>query len=500
MDAALVRAGQVDALVERIRERRYDFVALDSIFTVPTVERLKEACPDTPILVGGTNALPLLLFAPADYAIVGPGREAMRAFVDSFAGGSLPGDVPNLWFPDARRTDRSNGSGPGSGSSTGAHSVRSRSGLGLRRPRAQPRGEHAPPERRPGAGVRVPGRLALRAGVRVRSRAAPRARSWPSCLFRDRARDGIREFLDNTRGCAFCAFRFQSHVVDRADDAAERAAQQIARSGRPVRRSRVQRSKREPVPVPDPADRENPLGPIFPWTRSSSARFPIVLARNPKERDRGNRGRGRRRDPASPAAARLRELRSGRARSPREGDPRRGEREGGPAALRVERRFGDVGALFGGHGFILFTPWTRPEDVAENIRIVRDEAPFLAGSLGLASRLCFYDPFNPIYRLAESQGLARRSARDYGLDFRFADDRTELMCRLALSLERELVRNGEEAGPGLARAVLTAVVPQFGGNGPAAGRESAAAVFRATESRAKENLARDSELWPGVRR
>jgi hypothetical protein len=150
--------------------------------------------------------------------------------------------------------------------------------------------------------------------------------------------------------------------------------------------------------------------------------------------------------------------------------------------------------VFRGHGFILFTPWTRPEDVAENVRVIRDEAPFLAGSIGLASRLCFYDPFNPIYRLAEAEGLAVRSARDYGLDFRFADARTDRMCRLARALEGDFIRKGAPPGKALSRAVLTAVAPLFVDSPDAPNDE----LFRRAEAAASENLRRDRALWPGA--
>jgi radical SAM superfamily enzyme YgiQ (UPF0313 family) len=497
VDAALVRAGLVDALVDRIRERRYDFVALDSIFTVPLVRRLKEACPDVPVLVGGTNALPLFLFAPADWAIVGPGREAMTAFVDAFANGALPGAVPNLWF---RRPDRS------------IDRTEAARDWALE-PELVPFDpdldwDYVGSDRSEAANTRFPSVVPeLGCAFHVDSLSGPAYASLErgassevlnELPLSERARDGVRPFLDNTRGCAFCAFRFQSHVVDRAGEAVDRTAAQIetlsSRYG--VREFSVQS--------------ENPFRFLVPLIKRIRARrlpvdallvrtFPAVLARNPKLVTAGI-------EAAVEAGIRLHLQQLGFESFVQEeldhlGKGVRVEENVQAARLlfELQRRFPGTAHLFGGHGFILFTPWTRPEDVVENIRIVRDEAPFLAGSLGLSSRLCFYDPFNPIYRLAEREGLVMRSPHDYGLDFRFADDRTELMCRLALALERELVQGGEEAGPTVSRAVLTAVAPWFAGDGPATHEKSASTVFREAEARAKENVARDAELWPPMR-
>ncbi len=497
VDAALVRADRVEELVARVQGRRYDFVALDSVFTVPVVTRLKEACPDTPLLVGGTNALPLLLFAPADFAIVGPGREAMRAFVDAFARGDLPGAVPNLWYrtPDGTigRTNETRGW------ALDPELVPFDPDLDW---------DYVGPERDAGANTRfasVVPELGCAFGADALSgpayasldRSAP-SRAMEEVSFTPVARAGIQAFLDDTRGCAFCAFRFQTHVVDRAEVAAERTADQIERLGSRygAREFSVQS--------------ENPFRFLAPLVEEIRARdlpvdallvrtFPAVLARNPAAVTAGI-------EAVVDSGIRLHLQQLGfenfvQDELDRLGKGIRAEENVAAARLlfELDRRFGRAVHLFGGHGFILFTPWTRPEDVVENVRIVREEAPFLAGAIGLASRLCFYDPFGPMYRLAERDGLSVRSARDYGLDFRYADDRTELMCRLAMALEGRLAEEGEERGPKLSRAVLTAVAPLFVGEGTRIGSSSAddpAAIFRKAESRARENLARDSEIWP----
>ncbi|MBZ0267238.1 hypothetical protein K8I85_03720, partial [bacterium] len=301
------------------------------------------------------------------------------------------------------------------------------------------------------------------------------------------------------RGCAFCAFRFQTHVVERGAPGRLRAAAQIAtlaeRYG--IREFSVQ-SEHPFAFLPALVKRIRADG--LPVERLLVRTFPIVLARNPDLVRRGVAA-------AAEAGIALHLQQLGFENFVPEELDRLGKgikaEENVRAArllFELDREFAGAAHLFGGHGFILFAPWTRPEDVLENIRVVREEAPFLADSLTPVSRLCFYDPFNPIYRLAERQGLTRTTAHDYGLDFRFADDRTERMNRLMALLERRLVDDGEEEGAALSRAVLTAAAPLFTGDA-VDGRDpdAAAAVFRETETRARENLARDAELWPGAR-
>lgn len=498
VDAALVRAGAVDALADRIREAAYDFVALDSIFTAPLVRRLKERCPETPILLGGTNALSLFLCSPADWAIVGAAREAMGAFARAFEAGALPGDVPNLWHR-----------GPGGSIDLTAAARDWQLDAELASFDPDLEWDYVGGPRDGNANLRFPSvvpELGCAFGADSMNgdayAALPRGEA-PQVLaavpLSNAARDAIVPLLDNTRGCAFCAFRFQTHVSERAEEAAARAVAQMARLAERygIREFSVQ-SEHPFAFLPALIDRIR--ADALPVERLLVRTFPIVLARNPQLVRRGLAA-------AAEAGITLHLQQLGFENFVADeldhlGKAIKVEENVRAARLlfELDREFPRVAHLFGGHGFILFTPWTRPEDVVENVRVVREEAPFLADSLTLLSRLCFYDPFNPIYRLAERQGLTMTTARDYGLDFRFADDRTERLTRLAILLERRFLEAGEEAGPALSRAVLTGAAPLFTGE-TVDGRDpkAAAALFAEAEARARDNLARDRELWPEAR-
>jgi hypothetical protein len=456
VDAALVHVGAVGELVARIRERAYDLVALDSIFTVDVIARLKRECPEVPILVGGTNALSLFLFSPADYAIVGPARSAMPLFLEGLPAGTLPGAVPNLYV---RQAD-------GSIDQSGVHEPWS---LGECDP-FDPDFEWeylGPPDRESGANTRfasiVPEfgcafqRDALSSDV---YRELPRegmGAVLASLSLTPRVRVGVDQLLENTRGCAFCAFRYQTYTIERAEATAERALGQL-------------RSLHDRYGITEfSLQSENPfrflprlvekIGRSGLRVRTLLVRtFPAILARSPDTVREGF-------EVAVRAGLRLelqqlgfenfsaRELESlGKGVTPEENI----------AAARLlyelHHRYGEAVEVFRGHGFILFTPWTTPEDLVTNLEVIAAEAPFLAGSISIGSRLVFYDPFNPIFRLAEEQGLVVRTPADYTLGFRFADPRTTEIVRLALALEQSWVAAGQRPSRRLSRAVLTGVV------------------------------------------
>ncbi len=485
VDAALVHAQAVDLLIDAIRDRAYDFVAFDAIFTVPVLDRVKAACPDVPILVGGNNALALMLLSRADFAIVGPARSAMLRFVEGVASETLPAGVPNLFvrLPDGR-VDHS-----------GVHADWAVHGE---------LADYAPdldwgylgPSRAPGSNTRFasvvpewgcafqndsltgPAFDALeRGGVSDVVSSLP---------LTDAARRAVQPYASNTRGCSFCAFRYQPYTIDRVTTTISRVIDQMTflstRYG--VTEFSIQS--------------ENPfrfLEPLITALSESTLRvdkllirtFPAILARNADvvrqalshALDRGIR-------------VRLQQLGFENFSQPeldRLGKGISVEENVAAARLLTELSdaLGDGVELFGGHGFILFTPWTRPSDIVQNVRTVANDAPFLADSLTPASRLCFYDPFNPIFRLAEREGLVVRVPHDYTLDFRYADPDTRRMLKLAAALEGHLVRHGAEAGSWLSTTVLRETASLFAGSDTTP--RDPEALFRTAEARVRSAIA-----------
>ena len=90
----IAEAGRIPFIA---REHKLDLVAMESIFPLQAVRRIKEGLGKTPLVLGGVNALTLFLHSPAEFAIVGPGRRAMAALVKALTGEGSLGQVPGLF-------------------------------------------------------------------------------------------------------------------------------------------------------------------------------------------------------------------------------------------------------------------------------------------------------------------------------------------------------------------------------------------------------------------
>ena len=102
-DAYIVNAHYVDEIIPVIEQGNYSLICLESIFTIDIINPILEQFPDIPILVGGVNALALLLHTDIRYAVVGPGRKAISVFIDQYFGARDLFAVPNLFFKDSTR-------------------------------------------------------------------------------------------------------------------------------------------------------------------------------------------------------------------------------------------------------------------------------------------------------------------------------------------------------------------------------------------------------------
>ena len=102
-DAYIMNAGHIDEIIPVIEKGNFSLICLESIFTIDIIKPILEQFPDIPILVGGVNALALLLHTDIRYAVVGPGRKAISAFIDQYFGAKDFSAVPNLFFKDDTR-------------------------------------------------------------------------------------------------------------------------------------------------------------------------------------------------------------------------------------------------------------------------------------------------------------------------------------------------------------------------------------------------------------
>jgi radical SAM superfamily enzyme YgiQ (UPF0313 family) len=476
VDACLVGARHVPDLLRRIEAGGHDLVGLDSIFPIDVVNQIKDAFPELPVVVGGVNALALFLASAADLAVVGPGRVAVRSLARALAAGTGLDEVPNLYYRQGRHFPRGEGQrGGGPGALAAAASARPIDHTG--RHRAWNVEEEVLPYeplldwdylgsgREPAANRRllsiVPefgcpyqqDALALPGFAPLHKDDSP-AEILPHLDIHPRAAAAMRAFIGNTGGCSFCVFRFQDlTLLDTERTVAllmtqVRHLQQVAgvrefslQSENPLRVLRPFLARLAAMRIPADRVAIRTMATIL-LAKADELRRALVLARehgtqiilqqigfesfDQEQLDRFNKG-------ISVA------------------DNRRAAR----LLAELKAEFGDTLEPFSGHGLILFDPWTTPESLGRNLGAIAEDAPFLLPAVGVQSKLVFYDPFNPIFRLAQKEGLLVPSPHDYGWDFRFADPRTADFVQMVLALDRHLRKRlaarGEtdfDGGPG----------------------------------------------------
>jgi len=472
VDACLVGCHHVPDLLRRIDERGYNLIGLDSIFPINVVNQIKDAFPRLPLVVGGVNALALFLASTADLAVVGPGRRAMRALAGTLAAGTSLSAVPNLFFRIGEHpARRESGEGISAGEVTGGEdpggaAARPIDHSGTTR-RWDVREEVLPYEphldwdylgtgRDPAAGrhllsvvpefgcpymedaLVLPEFEAIEAGESAghlldHLRLSPRAEA------------AMQPFVENTRGCSFCVFRFQDFTIMDAERTVDIVLTQIRHLHRITGARDFSLQTENPFRILRLlVTRLQAEGPAV--ERIAIRTFASVLLAKADEFRRVlevARAGGmqlvlqqvgfenfdqRHLDIFNKGISVEENLRAARLLS------------------ELKHEFADTIEPFTGHGLILFDPWTTIEDLDRNVRAIEQDAPFLMPAVGINSKLVFYDPFNPIYRKARKEGLVVPSSHDYGWDFRFADSRTTDFVQMVLALERRLHRRLAAAG------------------------------------------------------
>ena len=102
-DTYIINADYIDEIIPLIRKGNYSLICLDSVFTIEIITLLEREFSDIPILVGGINAIALLMHTNIQYAVFGPGRAAISAFIQQFYGSKNFYNVPNLFFKNGNQ-------------------------------------------------------------------------------------------------------------------------------------------------------------------------------------------------------------------------------------------------------------------------------------------------------------------------------------------------------------------------------------------------------------
>jgi hypothetical protein len=471
VDACLVGAAHVPDLLERIDERGYDLIALDSIFPIDVVNQIKDAFPHLPLVVGGVNALALFLSSAADLAIVGPGRWAMRSLAGALASDASKAAVPNLFFRVgvhqagvrgelSRHEERSMGA---LAAGAVARSI-DHSGHTRRWDVAEETLPYGPlldwdylgTGRDPGAGRRllsvVPefGCPYMEDALVLPEFGAVEAGDSPGRLLdhlrlSPRAETAMQPFMENTRGCSFCVFRFQDFTIMDVERTVDIVLTQIRHLHRVTGALDFSLQTENPFRIlRSLVTRLRAEGPAL--ERLAIRTFAAVLLAKADEFRRAL-------DVARQSGLQIVLQQVGFENFDQrhldifnKGISVEDNLRAARLLGELKQDYGDTIEPFTGHGLILFDPWTTIEDLDRNVRAIERDAPFLLPAVGINSKLVFYDPFNPIFRKARNEGLVVPWPRDYGWDFKFADSRTADFVQMVLALERRLQRRLAASG------------------------------------------------------
>lgn len=462
----LVNIADAERIADIARDGRFDLVAMESIFPLQAVRRIKQALGKTPLLLGGVNALTLFLHSPAEYAVVGPGRLAILALVNALSGNGTLDLVPGLFHRvPGGKVDHSG--------IDGEWDVRAE----ILPYRPEFRWTYIGPNRSREVSLKLPA-VVPEFGCHY---ARPAARNElfsdlsPHPILRDpsllpRARDALARHIEaGSRGCSFCVFRNQETRLLPVGDTVDLVLEQARHLREKWKTDDLYIQSENPFRFLEPLV-EKAIADGIPPARLYIRTTPALLVRHRESLERCI-------SRLSSTGGKLQIMQLGfESFIQRHLDifNKGATVEENIEACRIlqdlHRRFGPEAVEgFRGHGLILLHPWCRLEELRENLAIIQREAPFLRTTISVGSRLTLYNEFTPIFRKAMAEGLVRRSTVGFGWDFRFEDPRMEALPPLTGRMTDALVRLVGSGHPGdedLLRRV--SMFSQFGLMGAAA--------------------------------
>ena len=428
---------------------RCDLLVLDSIFPFALVQRLRELVGAITI-VGGHNALQHALRGPADIALVGPGREALRTLVRSYDEGVPLQGLPGTWFT---REDGVVDCGP--------HLPAARMESELLPFQPFMDWDYFGPPRAPGSNLRIPSVVAEFGCVYNRGVLAdggfyadlePRL---PDLDLSPAAATVIQQhFVSQEGGCTFCSLRYTAHQAARPGTSQLLLGQVRTLLGMGARGLSLQS--------------ENPL-PGLAGLLDSLAAEPQLSERCEELHIRTIPWLvTRHRSALEAAISRCRELgiRLILSQVGFEAFDELGlavfHKGLGPADNRADARLlselserhGDTFTGCDGHGFILLHPWSTPESLRRNLRAARADAPWLLPAMLPDSRVELYCEWTPLFWKAWDDGLIDEAPARFGWDFHFADPQCSEVVAVTSSILADLGEQARGSGADILEAVL----------------------------------------------
>jgi hypothetical protein len=441
----LVNIAEAERISTIAREEQLDLVAMESIFPLQAVRRIKQLLGKTPLLLGGVNALTLFLHSPAEYAVVGPGRRAMMSLVDALSGRGTLDQVPGLFH-------RVSGGKVDHSGIYGEWDVRAE----ILPYRPEFRWTYVGPHSRSGVSLKLPAvvpefgcHYARPSSENVLYRDLPPHPVLQDPSLLPRAREALARHMEaGSRGCSFCVFRNQETRLLPVADTVDLVLEQ-ARHLRTEWKTRDMYIQSEnPFRFLEPLV-QKAIDEGIPPERLYIRTTPALLVRHRESLERCITR-------LSATGGKLQIMQLGfESFVQRHLDifNKGATVEDNIKACRIlrdlQRKFGPQAVEgYRGHGLILLHPWCRLEELRENLAIIEREAPFLRTAISVGSRLTLYNEFTPIFRKAMADRLVRRSNVGFGWDFRFEDPRMEVLIPLTGRMTEALVRLAGDRRPG----------------------------------------------------
>ncbi|MCK6526504.1 hypothetical protein L6R50_02760 [Myxococcota bacterium] len=414
VEALLVHPTAMGALEERLRRDPPDLVALDAVFPLDLVARIRGAAPGALLVVGGHAAAQHALRGRVDVAIVGDGRAALRRLA---ADPSRAGEVPGALFRDASgRLDAGPPPDPARDPMADLFPFRPRLRWG-----------HLGPARGPDDHLNAPS-IVAESGCPWE---APLARepSWrdvpprlPDADLSPAAARLIAEALvGNARGCTFCSFRYQPYrrraVAAALPALVEQARWMVRQEG--ARSLSLQTESPFPYVVP-----------LLDALEADGIRLAELRIRGFPRGILGAEGELREAVPRARRSGTRLTLHQVGFESFAEADLALFHKGIGAADNRrcarllasLEAEHGpDVFTGTRGHGLVPFHPWATLDTLRDNFEAVMSDAPFLRSRLSPFQRLELYGEWIPVFWRARDEGLAVPVDGAFGWDWRFRD-------------------------------------------------------------------------------
>jgi len=426
-----------------------ELLVLDSIFPFAFIRRLQEQIGALTV-VGGHNALQHALRGPADIALVGPGRAALRQLVASFDQGQAVRGLPGTWFT---RDDGVLDCGPHLGP------TRLEDELLPFQPYFD--WQYFGPPRAPGSNLRIPSVVAEFGCVYNRpvladggfySNLQPRQ---PQVVMSDAAAHTVdQHFVARQGGCTFCTLRYSPHVPAATQGAAvvlEQCRTLLTMGARGLS-----------------LQTENPL-PYLPSLLESLAAEPGLQKRCEELHVRTIPWLvTRHREALEESIGLCRELGIQLILSQvgfeafddlglqvfHKGLSSADNRAAARLLGELCECHCDTFTGTDGHGFILLHPWSTPETLAENLNAARADAPWLLPAMLPDSRLELYCEWTPLFWKAWDEGLLEPAPDRFGWEFQFADERCSEVVAATSSILAALGERREMLGADVLEAVL----------------------------------------------